>query len=49
VAIVDPRRVAEYRHDGLWGDASLHDYWQLAVLTGPDREAVVDSRGTRWT
>lgn len=46
---VDPRRVAEYRRAGLWGDASLHDYWQLSVLQQPDREAVVDSRGTRWT
>ncbi|MCG2799657.1 MAG: AMP-binding protein [Cellulomonas sp.] len=46
---VDPRRVAEFRRAGLWGDASLHDYWQLSVLQSPDREAVVDSRGTRWT
>lgn len=48
-ATVDPRRAAEYRSAGLWGDASLHDYWRLAVLTAPEREAVVDARGTRWT
>jgi acyl-CoA synthetase len=48
-AAVDRRRAAEYRSSGWWGDASLHDYWRLAVLAAPEREAVVDARGTRWT
>ena len=46
---VDPRRAAEYRSAGFWGDASLHDYWRLAVLSAPEREAVVDARGKRLT
>lgn len=48
-ATVDPRRSAEYRGTGFWGDASLHDYWRLAVLAAPEREAVVDARGRRWS
>lgn len=43
-----PRR-AEYRRRGLWGDASLDDHWALSVRSAPDKTAVVDSRGTRWT
>jgi acyl-CoA synthetase len=46
---VDPVRAAEYRSAGFWGDASLHDYWRLAVLSAPEREAVVDARGKRLT
>lgn len=46
---VNPQLIAEYRGSGFWGDASLHDYWRLAVLSAPEREAVVDARGTRWT
>lgn len=49
VARVDPARVAEYRAAGYWGDAGLYDHWRLAVLAGPEREAVVDSRGHRAT
>ncbi|MDR0593759.1 MAG: AMP-binding protein [Bifidobacteriaceae bacterium] len=40
---------AEYRGRGLWGDASLHDYWRLTVRSAPAREAVIDARGNRWT
>jgi acyl-CoA synthetase len=47
LANVDPGRVAEFRRAGYWGDAGLYDYWRLAVLAGPEREAVVDSRGHR--
>ena len=46
-ANVDPRRIAEFRRAGYWGDAGLYDYWRLAFLSGPEREAVVDSRGHR--
>jgi acyl-CoA synthetase len=46
---VDAALAAEYRRHGLWGDASLYDYWSLTVRSAPEREAVVDSRGTRWT
>ena len=46
---VDPGRATVYRRAGFWGDAGLHDYWHLAVLASPDKEAVVDSRGSRFT
>lgn len=46
---VDPARAAQFRRDGSWGDASLVDFWDLSVRACPDKLAVVDSRGTRWT
>ena len=48
-AVVSSTAATEYRSRGLWGDASLHDYWLSAVRSSPMKEAVVDSRGTRWT
>ena len=48
-AVVSPARRAELRRAGLWGDASLADYWRLSVLAAPEQEAVVDSRGSRLT
>lgn len=48
-AQIDPVLAAEYRAAGYWGDAGLHDHWALGVLAGPEREAVVDSRGHRAT
>ncbi|HEY0215670.1 MAG TPA: AMP-binding protein [Cellulomonas sp.] len=47
--LVDPRRREQLRARGLWGDASLDDFWRLSVLAAPGRTAVVDSRGTRLT
>ena len=46
---VDPDRRAALRRTGWWGDASLDDYWALAVRAAPDADAVVDARGTRLT
>ena len=34
---------------GVWGDASLLDYWALSVKSSPLKEAVVDARGRRPT
>jgi acyl-CoA synthetase len=46
---IGPARRAAFRRAGWWGDASLDDFWALAVRTAPDAEAVVDARGTRLT
>jgi len=46
---VDPARAREYRRQGYWGDASLYDYWRLALRTSPEKLAVKDSRGTSLT
>ncbi|NTW40790.1 MAG: AMP-binding protein, partial [Cellulomonadaceae bacterium] len=46
---VDPARTAQMRSAGLWGDASLLDFWRLAARAAPDKEAVKDSRGTSLT
>ncbi len=35
-------REEEYRRKGLWGEASLHEWFSLAVRAVPDRLAVVD-------
>lgn len=39
----------EYRQKGYWGDATLADYWKMSVLKAPEKEAVVDLQGTRFT
>lgn len=36
------QRRAAYRQQGLWGDASLADYWQQTARAMPDKIAVVD-------
>lgn len=46
---VDPARAAEFRRRGLWGDASLWDYWRLSAAAYPDKTAVVDAHGTAFT
>jgi len=38
-----------YRKLGYWGDATLAHYWQMALLSAPEKEAVVDAHGTRFT
>lgn len=43
------QRQAEYRRLGYWGDATLLDYWDMAVRAQPDKTAVVDSTGDRCT
>ena len=44
----EPRRAA-YRQQGLWGDASLADYWQQTARAMPDKIAVVDNHGASYT
>ena len=34
------QRRAAYRQQGLWGDASLADYWQQTARAMPDKIAV---------
>ncbi|HAL1226920.1 TPA: medium-chain fatty-acid--CoA ligase [Escherichia coli] len=43
------QRRAAYRQQGLWGDASLADYWQQTARAMPDKIAVVDNHGTSYT
>ncbi|WP_213845793.1 medium-chain fatty-acid--CoA ligase [Escherichia coli] len=44
----EQRRPA-YRQQGLWGDASLADYWQQTARAMPDKIAVVDNHGASYT
>ncbi|EEV2222416.1 medium-chain fatty-acid--CoA ligase [Escherichia coli] len=43
------QRRAAYRQQGLWGDASLADYWQQTARGMPDKIAVVDNHGASYT
>ena len=43
------QRRAAYRQQGLWGDASLADYWQQTARSMPDKIAVVDNHGASYT
>ncbi|EFD1374192.1 medium-chain fatty-acid--CoA ligase [Escherichia coli] len=43
------QRRAAYRQQGLWGDASLADYWQQTARAMPDKIAVVDNHGASNT
>lgn len=43
------QRRAAYRRQGLWGDASLADYWQQTARAMPDKIAVVDNHGASYT
>ncbi|HDD9651507.1 TPA: medium-chain fatty-acid--CoA ligase [Escherichia coli] len=43
------QRRAAYRQQGLWGDASLADYWQQTARARPDKIAVVDNHGASYT
>ncbi len=42
-------RKREYRRRGYWGDATLADYWDMAVLSAPEKTAVTDLQGTSYT
>ncbi|ADT75333.1 short chain acyl-CoA synthetase [Escherichia coli KO11FL] len=42
------QRRAAYRQQGLWGDASLADYWQQTARAMPDKIAVVDNHGASY-
>ena len=39
----------EYRRKGYWGDATLEDYWNLAVLRTPDKLYVTDYQGQGYS
>lgn len=43
------QRRAAYRQQGLWGDASLADYWQQTARAMPEKIAVVDNHGASYT
>lgn len=43
------QRRAAYRQQGLWGDASLADYWQQTARAMPDKIAVVGNHGASYT
>ncbi|HAM4720568.1 TPA: medium-chain fatty-acid--CoA ligase [Escherichia coli] len=43
------QRRAAYRQQGLWGDASLADYWQQTARAMPEKIAVVDNHGATYT
>ncbi|EQB9290092.1 medium-chain fatty-acid--CoA ligase [Escherichia coli] len=43
------QRRSAYRQQGLWGDASLADYWQQTARAMPDKIAVVDNHGASYT
>ena len=43
------QRRAAYRQQGLWGDASLADYWQQTARAMPDKIAGVDNHGASYT
>lgn len=43
------QRRAAYRQQGLWGDASLADYWQQTARAMPDKIVVVDNHGATYT
>ncbi|HFI7794718.1 TPA: medium-chain fatty-acid--CoA ligase [Escherichia coli] len=43
------QRRAAYRQQGLWGDASLADYWQQTARAMPDKIAVVENHGASYT
>ncbi len=42
------QRRAAYRQQGLWGDASLADYWQQTARAMLDKIAVVDNHGASY-
>ncbi|HCO8542663.1 TPA: medium-chain fatty-acid--CoA ligase [Escherichia coli] len=42
------QRRAAYRQQGLWGNASLADYWQQTARAMPDKIAVVDNHGASY-
>ncbi len=46
---INESRRREYRRQGYWGDATLADYWQLSVLSSPEKPAVMDRQGTCYT
>jgi acyl-CoA synthetase len=46
--MIEKRRPV-YRQMGFWGDATLLDCWKLAVLSAPEKTAVVDLQKTAYS
>ncbi|TWH47882.1 medium-chain fatty-acid--CoA ligase [Sporomusa sp. KB1] len=46
---INESRKQLYRQKGYWGDATLADYWRMAVLSSPEKIAVIDLLGTSYT
>lgn len=46
---INESRKREYREKGYWGDTTLEDYWNMSVKSSPEKTAVVDQQGTRYT
>lgn len=42
-------RCERYRRKGHWGDATLLDYWEMSLRAQPDKTAVVDNFGVRFS
>ena len=42
-------RRREYREKGYWGDATLLDYWNMTVLSMPEKMAVIDGQNQSYT
>jgi cyclohexanecarboxylate-CoA ligase len=45
----DKKEIEKYVRDGYWKDTILPDYWERNAERWPDKEALVDSAGTRLT
>ena len=46
---IDKKRAEKYRKQGLWGDATLLDYWLLSVKSYPDKTVVADDQEASYT
>ena len=46
---IDKKQAEKYRKQGLWGDATLLDYWLLSVRSYPDKAMVADDQGSSYT
>lgn len=45
----DEQEIEKYVGEGYWDNTILPDYWEKNARTSPDKEALVDSEGTRLT
>jgi non-ribosomal peptide synthetase component E (peptide arylation enzyme) len=45
----DENEIGKYVRDGYWDDSILPDYWEGNAKKWPDKEALVDSTGSRLT
>lgn len=45
----DEKEIEKYMSQGYWENIILPDYWERNAERWPDKEALVDSEGTRLT